>query len=60
SCFPSTCLFFIGGEPTIKNKQVEGKQDTEYYYKPSAENHAVYRKNFQKFEHLYNILEGEF
>lgn len=49
-----------GGEPTIKNKQAEGKQDTEHYYKPSAENHAVYIRNFQKFEHLYHILEGEF
>lgn len=49
-----------GGEPTIKNKQTEEKQDTEHCYKPNAEHHAVYIKNFQKFEHLYHILEGEF
>jgi len=48
------------GDPTVNNKQAEGKQDTEHYYKPSEENHAVYMKNFQKFEHLYHILEGEF
>ncbi|MNI89370.1 ribulokinase [compost metagenome] len=48
------------GEPSVKNKQTEGTQDTEYYYKPSEENHAVYMKNFQKFERLYHILEGEF
>jgi len=49
-----------GCEPTIKNKQAEGAQETEHYYKPSAENHAVYMKNFRKFERLYHILEGEF
>lgn len=49
-----------GGGPTIKNKQTEGKQDTEHGYKPSAENHAVYIRNFQKFERLYHLLEGEF
>jgi len=48
------------GEPTIKNKQTEGKQDTEHCYKPSTENHAVYIRNFQKFERLYHLLEGEF
>ncbi|WP_437919593.1 gluconokinase [Sphingobacterium sp. LRF_L2] len=32
----------------------------EYHYEPSEENHAVYIKNFRKFERLYHKLEGEF
>lgn len=39
---------------------MEGDEDIEQYYKPNEDNHAVYIKNFQKFERLYHKLEDEF
>jgi len=46
--------------PPGQEKTVEGEDDIEHDYKPNAENHAVYVRNFRKFERLYQKLEGEF
>ncbi len=43
-----------------ENASTDAEDDIDQYYKPSEENHAVYSKNFRKFERLYQKLEGEF
>jgi gluconokinase len=47
-------------EPNREDAIVEREENMEHVYKPNTENHAVYIKNFQKFERLYQKLEGEF
>jgi gluconokinase len=47
-------------QPSEDRTTADITDSTEQFYKPSKENHAVYLKNFTKFQRLYDKLEDEF